>query len=455
MSNRTKSTLRAATNRKMLLCRIIAGAERIFSKFESKCMFIGISIAHASLVITLINDAQLTSKSSMIIDLRQCSIFVVGVTVYLMGTFVFFFFKGLPKGALHIDQEMARISVKNGIGEAPFLIEIRQVPQTALREYEFFGYGIPRDFYEENIPEIEAALNMLVAEIRDGRDRRHITLVLAPPHSIDEAERWNDQLISGEDFVLKVGKSVLGYEEIDLNLIPHILIGGSTGSGKTVLLKNLLYQCYCKNARVYVADFKGGIDFGYTWEQLVHVDTTINDLIETLDSLVSQLNERKVIFREKGYDKLSTFNKDHPGELRRIIFACDEIAELLDKAGLDKAEKEQVILVEKALSTIARQGRAFGIHLILATQRPDATILSGQIRNNLDYRICGRADDVLSKIVLDKTDASERIPKYERGLFLTNSDRLIRSFFFTDADIIPEMRAVTDHENSIYDQSKA
>lgn len=385
----------------------------------------------------------------MIIDLRQCSIFVVGVTVYLMGTFVFFFFKGLPKGALHIDQEMARISVKNGIGEAPFLIEIRQVPQTALREYEFFGYGIPRDFYEENIPEIEAALNMLVAEIREGRDKRHITLVLAPPHAIDTPERWNDQLIQGTDFVLRVGKSVLGYEEIDLNLIPHMLIGGSTGSGKTVLLKNLLYQCYCKGAQVYVADFKGGIDFGYAWEQLVHVDTSIGALIETLDGLVSELNERKIIFREKGYDKLSEYNSDHPGELRRIIFACDEIAELLDKSGLDKIEKEQITLVEKSLSTIARQGRAFGIHLILATQRPDATILNGQIRNNLDYRICGRADDVLSKIVLDKTDASERIPKYERGLFLTNSDRLIRSFFFTEADIIPEMKAVMDHEAGI------
>lgn len=449
MSNHSKSMLRTATMRKMILFRTKIGAEQIFSTFYKKWWFIGISIAYAALIIGSILDEQFSGKAPMIIDLNQASILIVGVTLYIIGTAVFFFFNGMPKGAWHIDPEMARISVKNGIGEAPFLIEVRQVPRSDLKEYEFFGYGIPRDFYEDNIPEIEAALNMLVAEIRDGRDRRHITLVLAPPHSIDEAESWNDQLISGQDFVLKVGKSVLGYEEIDLNLIPHMLIGGSTGSGKTVLLKNLLYQCYCKGAQVYVADFKGGIDFGYAWEQLVHVDTSIGALIETLDGLVSELNERKIIFREKGYDKLSEYNSDHPGELRRIIFACDEIAELLDKSGLDKIEKEQITLVEKSLSTIARQGRAFGIHLILATQRPDATILNGQIRNNLDYRICGRADDVLSKIVLDKTDASERIPKYERGLFLTNSDRLIRSFFFTEADIIPEMKAVMDHEAGI------
>lgn len=71
----------------------------------------------------------------------------------------------------------------------------------------------------------------------------------------------------------------------------------------------------------------------------------------------------------------------------------DEVAEILDKTGLTKEEKEQVTRIENRLSTIARQGRAFGIHLFLSTQRPDANILSGQIKNNIGYRICGRADN--------------------------------------------------------------
>ena len=78
------------------------------------------------------------------------------------------------------------------------------------------------------------------------------------------------------------------------------------------------------------------------------------------------------------------------------------------------------------IATIARLGRAFGIHLIICTQRPDATLMSGQIRNNIDFRICGRADDVLSKIILDNTDASEKIPKSEQGLFLCNDGEMIR-----------------------------
>ena len=88
---------------------------------------------------------------------------------------------------------------------------------------------------------------------------------------------------------------------------------------------------------------------------------------------------------------------------------------MLDKTGADNERKKLLAQIENKLSTIARQGRAFGIHLILATQRPDATIIPGQIRNNMDFRVCGRADSVLSQIILDNTSAAEQIPKRRKG----------------------------------------
>ena len=78
------------------------------------------------------------------------------------------------------------------------------------------------------------------------------------------------------------------------------------------------------------------------------------------------------------------------------MFACDEVAEMLDKTGRSKESKEVLAQIENKLATLSRLGRAFGIHLILATQRPDANILPGQIKNNLDFRVCGRADNILS-----------------------------------------------------------
>ena len=104
----------------------------------------------------------------------------------------------------------------------------------------------------------------------------------------------------------------------------------------------------------------------------------------------------------------------------------------MDRTGLTKEQKELVGKIESKLSIIARQGRAFGIHLILATQRPDAGILPGQIKNNIDCRICGRADNVLSQIILDNTDAADQIPKDARGRFLRNDGVMFQAYWFNE-----------------------
>ena len=103
------------------------------------------------------------------------------------------------------------------------------------------------------------------------------------------------------------------------------------------------------------------------------------------------------------------------------MVACDEIAELTDTTGLDKPNKELVTAIVGQLSTLARLGRAFGIHLVLATQRPDANVLPGQITNNIDIRICGWSDLVLSQIILNNGDAAA-LPKDIPGRFLCNLD---------------------------------
>ena len=104
------------------------------------------------------------------------------------------------------------------------------------------------------------------------------------------------------------------------------------------------------------------------------------------------------------------------------------------KTGADSERKKLLAQIENRRSTIARQGRAFGIHLILATQRPDATIIPGQIRNNMDFRVCGRADSVLSQIILDNTSA-EQIPKDARGRFITGDGTVFQGYLFDEGQL--------------------
>ena len=79
-----------------------------------------------------------------------------------------------------------------------------------------------------------------------------------------------------------------------------------------------------------------------------------------------------------------------------------------------------------------RQGRTFGIHLILAIQRPDAVIIPRQIKNNMDFRVCGRADSVLSQIILDNTSAAEQIPKDARGRFITGDGIVFQGYLLDE-----------------------
>lgn len=356
---------------------------------------------------------------------------------YIPMLLLILFLMGKPKEAWKIDPAMQRICVQNGIGETPILYEYKKLDENNAIMLTFVGYGIPLSFYKDKLEEIEASLNINIASISQGDSLYKVKIMAVKyENALDRAIHWKESFLSDDDFMLIVGESPIGKEKVNLNKLPHILIGGSTGSGKSVLLKNLVYQAAKKDADVYIADFKGGIDFNGPWRNITTVITSMDKLIWLLNDVLTELESRKERLLAENVVNISEYNKGSQYPLKRIVIACDEVAELLDKTGLDKETKEKVNLIESALSTIARQGRAFGIHLILATQRPDANILSGQIRNNIDYRICGRADDILSKIVLDNTDASERIDKNSQGLFLTNTGVLLKAYFFTENDVV-------------------
>ena len=252
---------------------------------------------------------------------------------------------------------------------------------------------------------------------------------------LPEVLKWKDSYLSPKSFVLVLGESYTGPVTVNLAHIPHILLGGSTGSGKSVLLKLLLMQALHKGAEVYIADFKGGVDFPKVWHEKCRMCFTEEDLRDTLDQLAAVLEHRKSAFKALGCPNIDAYNETAEQPIQRLVFACDEVAEMLDKTGADNERKKLLAQIESRLSTIARQGRAFGIHLILATQRPDATIIPGQIRNNMDFRVCGRADSVLSQIILDNTSAAEQIPKDARGRFITGDGTVFQGYLFDEEQL--------------------
>lgn len=340
------------------------------------------------------------------------------------------FFIGKPKCSISYMHNFSRIGMTNSVGETPLLIYQKEIH--SIKILKFRNCGIPLSVWNDKKENIESGLNLNIENISEYGKRYIVIKAVSGNSLLKEKINWNRSMLTKENFVLKLGESYTGTVEVNLRVTPHILIGGSTGSGKSVLLKLLLMQCVLKNGRVYIADFKGGVDFPGTWHVKCNIITERAELICTLDKIVAELHSRKRKFVALGCANIDEYNRANDADMNRIIFACDELAELLDKTGLDKKVKEEISKIEAYIATIARLGRAFGIHLILATQRPDANIISGQIKNNIDYRVCGRADDVLSQIILDKTDASDFIDKEKQGRFLNNSDVLFQGYYFDD-----------------------
>ena len=436
MTRTDKDNISKRTENRHLLRRIRAGFAAARAT-PYKGLLLGLYLAGAVLVWLL---------RAYLFSLDTYGLFspVLGAAINLLtplyavsGLLALLVLMGTPWGGRAAKEGLQKAGLVNHAGEAPVLVAKRQDTDTPrLTIWEFDPCGIPLNEWEDKRARVETALNITIAKMAWGEGRKIIRVYAVPAESDFPALlRWTDEYLSLDNFVLVLGESLTGSVTVNLAHIPHILLGGSTGSGKSVLLKLLLMQSLHKGAEVYIADFKGGVDFPKVWHTKCHMCFTENDLLYTLNQLVAVLESRKRQLAETGCPNLDAYNKATGEGLPRLIFACDEMAEVLDRTGKSKEDKERLGQIENKLSTIARLGRAFGLHLILSTQRPAAAILPGQIKNNLDFRVCGKADNVLSQIILDNTSAADQIPKDTRGRFITGDGTVFQAYWFEDGSL--------------------
>ena len=339
-----------------------------------------------------------------------------------------------PIGKRSVQDQLKSIGLVNHSEAVPELKskhKDRNNPRISI--WEFTSQGIPLKVWKDKQAAIETALDITIVKMKNGSGKSRVLIYAVPAVSdLPDMIEWKDKYLSAQSFILNLGEGFTGPVTVDLARVPHILLGGATGSGKSVLLKLLLMQANKKGANVCIADFKGGVDFPPVWHKECRMCFEEQSTLELITELTEELERRKQLLKASGLPNIDHYNVATGENLQRYIFACDELAEMLDKTGLTKEQKEIVVKIEGLLGTIARQGRAFGIHLILATQRPDSSILNGQIKNNINCRICGRADNVLSMIILDKTDAAEQISEDAQGRFILHDGTMFQAYWFDD-----------------------
>lgn len=248
---------------------------------------------------------------------------------------------------------------------------------------------------------------------------------------------------SSEPLSFAIGKDIAGDAVVgELNKMPHLLIAGQTGSGKSVmintLLTSLLYRNSPSDMRLILVDPKQ-VEMA-PYEDIPHLLTPIitepEKTISALKWAVNEMERRYSLLAEQKLRDIRTFNDKNQDEaMPYIVIVIDELADLMMVAARD---------VEALIVRLAQKARAVGIHLVLATQRPSVDVITGLIKANIPARIAFTvASQVDSRTILDQIGAEKLLGQGDM-LILTpsmNKPKRIQGAWVTDDEVVK----ITEH----------
>lgn len=243
-----------------------------------------------------------------------------------------------------------------------------------------------------------------------------------------------------------LGKDITGKNHyVDISGMPHILIAGETGSGKSVcinsLIMSILFKASPDDVKMILIDPKVVELSGFKNipHLLVPVVTDPKKASSALNWAVSEMTSRYKLFAENGARDINRFNDmqggDKEQQLPRIVVIIDELAELMMASPRE---------VEDSICRIAQLGRAAGIHLVVATQRPSVNVITGLIKANISSRIAFKVNSgVDSRTILDQNGAEKLLRNGDMLYHPSDAAKPIRlqGCYVSDSDI----EAVTEH----------
>ncbi len=236
-----------------------------------------------------------------------------------------------------------------------------------------------------------------------------------------------------------LGKDIAGTPIIcDLAKMPHLLIAGATGSGKSVcvnaMINSILFRASPKEVRMILVDPKV-VElqcYNNIPHLLIPVVSDPHKAAGALEWAVAEMMERYNKFKEKGVREITGYNnKLEDGEeyMPRIVIIIDELADLMMTCRKD---------VEERICRLAQLARAAGIHLVVATQRPSVDVITGLIKANIPSRIAFKVSSYVdSRTILDRPGA-EKLLGYGDMLYLPNGEFTpirVQGCFLTDEEV--------------------
>ncbi len=298
----------------------------------------------------------------------------------------------------------------------------------------------------------ELALNLAVDKIRIEAPipgTRSVGVEIPNARSADvrmrgvlESSEWKK---ASDPLTFAVGKDISGRAVVaNLAKMPHLLIAGTTGSGKSVmtntLISSLLYRNAPSDMKLIIVDPKQ-VEMAQ-YQDIPHLLTPIitstEKALSAMKWAVGEMEKRYTLMAEEKVKNIADYNTkmaksedpEKEGKMPYIVIIIDEMADLMMMAGKD---------LEMLIVRIAQKGRAAGIHLVLATQRPEVKVITGLIKANIPGRIAFAVGSQMdSRIMLDQGGAEKLLGKGDMLLLTTEmmgKPRRIQGAWASDEDI--------------------
>jgi S-DNA-T family DNA segregation ATPase FtsK/SpoIIIE len=223
---------------------------------------------------------------------------------------------------------------------------------------------------------------------------------------------------------IAIGKSISGLPIIgDLTAMPHLLIAGTTGSGKSVcintIIASLLYRLSPDLCKFILIDPKM-LELS-AYEGIPHLlSPVITDSKKAASALgwtVKEMNNRYKLMSKEGVRNIDGYNKKHKLKMPYIVVVVDEMSDLMLIAGKE---------IENYIQKLSQMARAAGIHIIMATQRPSVDVITGTIKANFPTRISFRVSSKIdSRTILGEQGAEQLLGNGDM-LFMSSANRIVR-----------------------------
>lgn len=304
--------------------------------------------------------------------------------------------------------------LESKIGRLPQLISDFPI-DLMTRKMRLTNAGFPLTNFQLQSKYIESELGIFIDEIKEDREKRTVDLIYS--HYPMATEILYSQEKAKRSFEFLVGQTRANTITTSFKDTPHLLVAGQTGGGKSTFLRQLIVHTHLqkKGCQFLLIDLKGGLEFSmFENRKLFNVVPNVLAAVTQLQKINSLIDERMTFLKDNACKDIDTYfkkvNKSKEKiDLTRQIIVVDEAAEMF-LAG-HHAKSKDVQAARGIMSRIARQGRALGIHLVVATQRPDSKSLDPQVKANLTGVICFQMMNDASSIAVLGNGRATDLPK--------------------------------------------